>query len=220
MNWVISAASFWSSSWWVNTAILFSARRTAWSWTPSNMSPHRSAPCVKSFRGGCILSRKRNISTIHRRSQKKNFSAVSARSRCRSQRRSIQLWPVSVRWLPKNSATAATWSRIRVQILFRRSSRSTFSIPWNGWWRILKPMLLRRILSMTEKFRWNMQPFCLPSIRTCTRKLTIRCQKSWKDIMRKRIRSHASARNLPIFAVLSKRHLIAAVKNTIFRKNS
>ena len=58
---------------------------------PSNMSPHRSAPCVKSFRGGCILSRKRNISTIHRRSQKKNFSAVSARSRCRSQRRSIQL---------------------------------------------------------------------------------------------------------------------------------
>lgn len=41
--------------------------------------------------GGCILSRKRNISTIHRRSQKKNFSAVSARSRCRSQRRSIQL---------------------------------------------------------------------------------------------------------------------------------
>ena len=47
--------------------------------------------CQEDGRGGCILSRKRNISTIHRRSQKKNFSAVSARSRCRSQRRSIQL---------------------------------------------------------------------------------------------------------------------------------
>ena len=45
-----------------------------------------------------------------------------------------------------------------------------------------------------------MQPFAYPVSGHANGNFTIRCQKSWKGIMRKRIRSHASARNLPIFA--------------------
>ena len=73
---------------------------------------------------------------------------------------------------------------------------------------------------MTEKFRWNMQPFLLTQYQDMHTETYDTMSEVLKGIMRKRIRSRAHPPEIFDLRRIVQTALDRSRKNTIFRKNS
>ena len=166
MNWVISAASFWSSSWWASTAILFSVMKKEWSSTVSSMFPRRWVLCVRFFREENILSRilwKKRIHLAYRRKiSHRNFSP----NQCRSEKRSTTVLPESVRLSPKRSAiwqeSTLLFRHRRCPVICWRICTGSLPILWSRWQKA-NSLLLFITMEMSRK---SSHLFCSPTFPT------------------------------------------------------